>query len=204
MNRGPASTALARKPAPNRALAADGGPGCFSSNQLQLRASVGATWFSRRNKITMKVMLRVTLSSLLAFLGIACNSGSENQPPQTKMVNATDLKPNEIQRDQLSEEQLRRIKKLRETFAEVDRSSLEKWIDNFKRDADPDSEIAIWERVAVAYTNYCSQRQLTLEAKGDVFRVLVLRSMTSDEEAVKTLKLKVLSADEARKIMREY
>ncbi len=120
------------------------------------------------------------------------------------MVNAADLKPNEIQRDQLSEEQLRRIKQLRETFAEVDRSSWEKWIDNFKRDADPDSEIAIWERIAVAYTNYCSQRQLTLEATSDVFRTLVLRSITSDEEAVKTLKLKVLSADEARKIMREY
>ena len=152
----------------------------------------------------MKVALRVTLSSLLVFFGLACNSRSENQLPQTKMVNAADLKPNEIQRDQLSEEQLRRIKKLRETFAEVDRSSWEKWIDNFKRDADPDSEIAIWERIAVAYTNYCSQRQLTLEAKSDVFRTLVLRSMTSDEEAVKTLKLKVLSADEARKIMREY
>ena len=120
------------------------------------------------------------------------------------MVNTADLKPNEIQHEQLSEEQLRRIKKLQETFAEVDSSSLEKWIDNFKRDANPDSEIAVWERVANAYTRYCSRRQLTLEAKGDVFQALVVRSMTSDEEAVKTLKLRVLSADEARKIMREY
>ncbi|MCM3902186.1 MAG: hypothetical protein ND866_10810 [Pyrinomonadaceae bacterium] len=104
----------------------------------------------------------------------------------------------------MSDEQLRRTKKLHETFAEVDSSSLEKWIDNFKRDANPDSEIAIWERVAKAYTSYCSRRQLTLEAKGDVFQALVLRSLTSDEEAIKTLKFKVLSADEARKIMREY
>lgn len=152
----------------------------------------------------MKIMMRVMLSSLLAFLGFACNGPSENQRPQTQMVNAADLKPNEIQHEQLSEEQLRRIKKLHETFAEVDTSSLEKWIDNFKRDADPDSEIAIWERVANAYINYCSKRQLTLEAKGDVFQALVLRSMTSDEEAVKNLNLKVLSAEEARKIMREY
>ena len=148
--------------------------------------------------------MRVTLSSLLALFGFACAGRSESQGPRTQMVNAADLKPNEIQHEQLSEEQLRRIKKLHETFAEVDRSSLEKWIDNFKRDANPDSEIAIWERVANAYRNYCSQRQLTLEAKGDVFQALVLRSMTSDEEAVKTLKLKVLSSDEARTIMREY
>ncbi len=152
----------------------------------------------------MKIIMRVTLSSLLAFFGFACAERSESQRPQTQMVNVADLKPNEIQHEQLSEEQLRRIRKLQETFAEVDKSSLEKWIDNFKRDANPDSEIAIWERVANAYRNYCSQRQLTLEAKGDVFQALVLRSMTSDEEAVKTLKLKVLSSDEARKIMREY
>jgi hypothetical protein len=199
MSQEPARTALARSRA-QQMLAADGATGWFSG----VVAAFGATFFSQRNEISMKVMLRVTLSPFLAFFGFACNSRSENQPPQTKMVNAADLKPSEIQRDQLSEDQLRRIKKLRETFAEVDSSSLEKWIDNFKRDADPDSEIAIWERVAVAYTNYCSQRQLTLEAKGDVFQALVLRSMTSDEEAVKTLKLKVLSADEARKIMREY
>jgi len=151
-----------------------------------------------------ELMMRGTLSSLLAFFGFACSGRSENQRPQTQMVNAADLKPNEVQHEQLSEGQLRRIKKLHETFAEVDSSSLEKWVDNFKRDANPDSEIAIWERVANAYTDYCSRIPLTQEAKGDVFQVLVLRSMTSDEDTVKTLKLKVLSADEARKIMGEY
>ena len=148
--------------------------------------------------------MRVTLSSLLAFFGFACVGRTEKQHSQIQMVNAADLKPNEIQHEQLTAEQLRRIKNLHETFAEVDSSSLEKWIDNFKRDANPDSEIAIWERVAKAYTNYCSGRQLTPEAKDDVFQTLLLRSMTSDEEAVKTLKLKVLSADEARKIMKGY
>ena len=152
----------------------------------------------------MKIIMRVTFSSLLTFFGFACAGRSENQRPQTQLANVADLKPNEIQHEQLSEEQLRRIKTLHETFAEVDKSSLEKWIDNFKRDANPDSEIAIWERVANAYRNYCSQRELTLEAKDDVFQALVLRSMTSDERAVKTLKLKELSSDEARKIMREY
>ena len=152
----------------------------------------------------MKIMMRVTLSSILAFFGFACAGRSESQHPQTQMVNVADLQPSEIQHEQLSEEQLRRIKKLHETFTEVDSSSFEKWIDGFKRDANPDSEIAIWERVANAYTSYCSRRQLTLEAKGDVFQALVLRSMTSDKEAVKTLKLKALSGDEARKIMREY
>ncbi|MBC7933526.1 MAG: hypothetical protein H7Z38_23445 [Rubrivivax sp.] len=152
----------------------------------------------------MKILMRAMLSSLLAFFGFGCAGRNENPRPQTQTVNAADLRPNEIQHQRLSEEQLNRIKKLHKTFAEVDKSSLETWINNFKRDANPDSEIAIWERVAKSYTDYCSQRELTAEAKDDVFQVLLLRSMSSDEEAVKTLKLKVLSADEARKIMREY
>jgi hypothetical protein len=43
------------------------------------------------------------------------------------------IKPNTIQHEQLSEVQLARTEKLQETFAEVDKSSLETWIDNFKR-----------------------------------------------------------------------
>lgn len=152
----------------------------------------------------MKILMRAMLSSLLAFFGFGCAGQNEKHRLQTQTVNAADLKPNEIQHEQLSEEQLSRIKKLHKTLAEVDKSSLETWIDNFKRDANPDSEIAIWERIAKSYTNYCLQRELTAEAKDDVFQVLLLRSMSSDEEAIKTLKLKVLSTDEARKILREY
>ena len=62
------------------------------------------------------------------------------------------MKPNTIQHEHLSEDQLNRITKLHKTFAEVDKSSLETWVDNFKRDANPESEISVWERVARAYT----------------------------------------------------
>jgi len=96
----------------------------------------------------MNIVMRAIISSLLAFLGFGCDRQSANQRPQTQTINAADLKPNEIQHEQLSEAQLRRIKKLHEIFAEVDGSSLDKWVDNFKRDANPNSEIAIWERVA--------------------------------------------------------
>ena len=148
--------------------------------------------------------MRVILSSLLAFLGFGCAGQTENQQPRIERVNPADLKPNAIQREQLTEEQLRRAKKLHETFAEVDKSSLETWIDNFKRDMNPDKEIAIWERIAKAYTNYTSQKELSLEAKEDAFQTLLMCSMSSDEETIKSLKLKVLSQDEARKLCKEY
>ena len=152
----------------------------------------------------MKILMRVFLSSLLAFLGFGCTAQDKNQPPKIERVNPADLKPNAIQRDQLTEEQLRRTKKLHETFAEVDKSSLETWIDNFKRDMNSDNEIAIWERIAKNYTNYTSQKQLSLEAKDDAFQTLLMCSMSSDEETIKSLKLKVLSQDEARKLCKEF
>lgn len=152
----------------------------------------------------MKIVMRAALSSLLAFLGFGCVKQSENQQPRIERVNPADLKPNAIQREQLTEEQLRRAKKLHETFAEVDKSSLETWIDNFKRDMNPDKEIAIWERIAKNYTNYTSQKDLLPEAKEDAFKTLLMCSMSSDDETIKSLKLKVLSQDEALKICKEF
>lgn len=152
----------------------------------------------------MKIVMRIILSSLLVFLGFGCTKQAENQQPRIERVNPADLKPNAIQHEQLTEEQLRRTKKLHETFAEVDKSSLETWIDNFKRDMNPDKEIAIWERIAKAYTNYTLQKELSLEAKEDAFQTLLMCSMSLDEETIKSLKLKVLSQDEARKICKEF
>ncbi len=147
--------------------------------------------------------MRLVISCLLAFLGFGCARQNEKPQPKIERVNPADLKSNSIQHEQLTEDQLQRVKKLHEIFAEVDKSSLEIWIDNFKRDMNPDKEIAVWERIAKAYTNYVSQKELSLEAKEDVFQTLLMGSMSSDEETIKSLKLKVLSQDEARKILKE-
>jgi Glu-tRNA(Gln) amidotransferase subunit E-like FAD-binding protein len=68
----------------------------------------------------------------------------------------------------------------------------------------PDKEIAVWERIAENYAKYTSQRELSLEAKEDIFQTLLMCSMASDEETIKSLKLKVLSQDEARKMCKEF
>ncbi len=148
--------------------------------------------------------MRLIISSILAFLGFGCAAQVKEPQPKIERVNPADLKPNSIQHEQLTEEQLQRIRKLHETFAEVDKSSLETWIDNFKRDMNPNKEIAVWEHIAKAYTNYVSQKNLSLDAKEDVFQTLLMGSMSSDEETTKSLKLKVLLQDEARKILKDF
>jgi hypothetical protein len=46
-------------------------------------------------------------------------------------------------------------------------------LENFQRDANPDVEISEMERMAVAYVEYCTGRELSLTQKRDAFRVLV-------------------------------
>ena len=149
-------------------------------------------------------MARAIIPSILALLGFGCAEQVDRQQPEIERVDTATLKPGPIQHEQLSDEQLRRITHLHEILAEVDPSSLETWTDNFKRDMDPDKEIAVWERIAKAYTNYISQRKLSLEAKRDVLQTLLVASMSSDEEGFKSLKLKVLSQDEARAIIKAF
>lgn len=145
--------------------------------------------------------MRISFSALLAFFGIARVGQRE---PQTQTVPATSLKPGALQHAQLTDEQLRRIDKLRATFAEVDESPLETWIENFKRDANPDAELAIWERMARAYQAYCAPRELSVAVKKEVHTLLLLRSMTSEEEALKAGKLKLLSAADAKEVLQHY
>jgi len=99
---------------------------------------------------------------------------------------------------------MERIYKLRNTLAEVENSSIEKWVDNFKRDANPDKELAVWERIADGYTRYCSKRLLSIEAKKDVFQLLLLRSMASEQEVLNHVKLKTLTVDEAKETLKEF
>jgi hypothetical protein len=99
---------------------------------------------------------------------------------------------------------MERIRKLQQTFSEVDPMPLEKWVDDFKRDKDPDREIRIYEGMAEAYTAYCSGRQLTLQAKQDVHQVVLLRSGAPDAQVLPQLTLKVLSVDDAKEILKLY
>ncbi len=81
---------------------------------------------------------------------------------------------------------------------------MEQWVDNFKRDLDPDRELRLWERIAKAYRAYCGERKLSLGAKTEVYRVLLLRSMASEQEVLERVQLKELSRDDAIAVMKGY
>jgi hypothetical protein len=143
------------------------------------------------------------LSSLLSFFG-GSRKNKDQETKAAKLADLDSLQPEPIRHQKLSPGQMERINKLRDTFAEVERSPIEKWVDNFKRDANPDKELAIWERMAAGYTRYCSRKQLSRAAKEDVFQLLLLRSMASELEVLNHIKLKTLTVAEAKETLKEF
>ncbi len=119
------------------------------------------------------------------------------------------IDPNEIQQgptlhDALPEELLARIKAVHETFADVDGTPLEKWIDDFKRDLDPEGNVRIWEDMQVAYNAYCGNRELPLATRKEVFKIVLMRSMMPDDDVLARIKLEHVSVDDVKTILAAY
>jgi hypothetical protein len=148
--------------------------------------------------------MREILSSLLNFFGVSRKDKNKDQEPNDQWVAPDSLEHGPIRHTELNPNQMERIRKLRNTLAEVEHSPIEKWVDNFKQDPDPDKELTIWERIAGGYMRHCSKRRLSIEAKEDVFRLLLLRSMASEQEVLNRVKLKTLTIDEAKEVLKEF
>ncbi|GAL64192.1 hypothetical protein [Algibacter lectus] len=106
----------------------------------------------------------------------------------------------------LTDEQLAKIKDIQETFNEVYPVSLDETITNFKRDQNPDNEINIWQNMANAYKAYAvdNTEEEKLGARKEAFRLILMRSMMPDKEAVSSSELKILSESEAQEILKNY
>jgi hypothetical protein len=150
-----------------------------------------------------KTSMRSILSSLLSFFG-GSRKNKDQEQKAAKLADHASLQPGQARHQKLSPKQMERINRLRDALAEVERSPIEKWIDNFKRDANPDNELEVWERIAAGYLRYCSRKPLSREAKEDVFQLLLLRSMASEREVLGHVKLKNLTVDEAKETLKEY
>lgn len=81
---------------------------------------------------------------------------------------------------------------------------LERWLEDFQRDHHPEREVAIYEAMARAYAGFVHGRTLSIEAKKEVYKILLMRSATSPDEVLKTVTLATLSPDEARALVLLY
>ena len=94
-----------------------------------------------------------------------------------KSVPLSDLHAGPIQHRALPVGFIDRVKALKARLGDVDSVPLEKAIDNFKRDAYPEHELEIWERIANTFQLFLSHNPTDdPEIRKDIYKVLVCAS----------------------------
>lgn len=143
-------------------------------------------------------MIRILPLLFLLFL-ISCKNEQK-----TQLVDPNTIEQGPVLRETLTDKQLEEITYLYETFKEVDTTPKEKWIDDFKRDLNPDKEIKIWMMMANAYNSFCDDKSIPLTTKKEAFKLVLVRSSLPENEVLKQLKLEHLTKDEATSILASY
>jgi hypothetical protein len=151
--------------------------------------------------------MRTLLYTLIFTTLIGCQNSelkNDSSTNENVWIDLNQIQQGPIVRDSLTPKQLEQIEYLYNTFHEVDATSKEKWIEDFKRDQNPDREIEIWMMMANAYTNYCLKAEFDLNIKKEVYQVVLLRSSVTEEEVLKHLNLVHLTNEDASEIMQYY
>ena len=165
----------------------------MSNESLQITAG-------RRDNHFEFMYLHVCFLAAITFAIFSCDRPAVS-PERVKTQN---VEAGPIRHETLTPEQINRLRTVQATLEEVDASPLEKWIDDFKRDVNPDREIDIYEAIAHAYQAFCSARSRTPAQKQDAYGLLLERSGTTDDNALRNYKLKSLTGGEARELLSHY
>lgn len=154
---------------------------------------------------SFNINLTKHLLIFLIFIS-ACKPSGTDEPksPSIERIKTADIKPGPVRHDTLSPEQKDRIRKIQTALADADHSSLENWIEDFRRDEDPDREIAVYEAIAQAYTTFVATHARTLAQKQDALGLLLERSGNTEAETLKNYQRKVLTVDEAKNLLSFY
>jgi len=150
-------------------------------------------------------MRKITLIIIITASLFSCKENTKSNN-NIKVTNIEDLIPGPIVNDSLSKKQLDQIKNIHQTFIEVNPISLKETISNFKRDQNPDNEIFIWLNMAKVFKAFTLENveHQKLEVKKEAFKLILMRSMMSEKEAINKADLKLLNENKAKEILKNY
>ncbi|MEI7425095.1 MAG: hypothetical protein WCK10_03190 [Candidatus Staskawiczbacteria bacterium] len=95
-----------------------------------------------------------------------------------KKINTSELKQNTIQNPILPKGFIGRVIEYKNILGEIDNSTVEEAVSNFQRDADPEKELKIWEKMADLYDSLISKNNITnLAEKREIFAIILAKSM---------------------------
>jgi len=95
------------------------------------------------------------------------------------------------------------IRQIQETFAEHRSLSFDEWEDGFRRDANPEREVAIWSNAADFYTAFAGSEP-SAERRRDIYRCVVACLTSGPAGVWNVLQPEVLSRAEAEQVVDRF
>jgi hypothetical protein len=118
-----------------------------------------------------------------------------------KQIPLDDIRIAPIRHPVLRDGFIERIRAFKKTLGDVDEASIDQTIDNFKRDAHPESELVVWERIASTFAAYLSHHPTEDRAiRKEIFWVLLGASTGVEEFG----EIKHLSIQQIKQIILDY
>jgi hypothetical protein len=155
----------------------------------------------------LKRLLIVVFPVVFGLTVFSCKEKEKARPLPTTIgkIDPNELTPSPIVHETLSPDQMEKIMTIQRVFAEVNPSTLEETIDDFKRDKNPDSEIATWLAMANAYEKFTvNHKPLDINKKVEAYKLILMRSMENEADAKAETNLKFLTDKEVAEIFSYY
>jgi hypothetical protein len=137
---------------------------------------------------------------VVALLFIFRSSGAS----RTSRIEPSKVQLGPIRHATLSEPLLARIREVQRVFSEVYPRSMEEWSEGFRRDFEPEQEVAIWEAMASAYSSFTTNRTLAFEAKREALGFLLQRSAGDEQSVLASAAPKHLTRPEVEQLVQSY
>lgn len=118
-------------------------------------------------------------------------------------ADSNQLKQNTHQHKEFEGERKRRVSRIQEELTEVNEQSYIEWEDGFRRDANPDKEISIWEHIIAVYKNNITEEN-SLRQKREIYQVAVVCSFSERSVVLDQVKLSEISKIKALEIINDY
>jgi hypothetical protein len=118
-------------------------------------------------------------------------------------IDGSHVKLHEFQHDPFTGKIREDILEIQDKLHEVYPHDYEFWEDGFRRDQNPESEINLWLKIANMYEKH-SSKEITLEYKQDIFKLLVACSNSEPDKVLNIVELKSISKKEAEIIIKDY
>jgi len=77
----------------------------------------------------------------------------------------------------------------------------EQWEDGFRRDTNPEKEIAVWLRIADAFEHFTEGRQLFQDQRKDIFDVLLSLATNGADHVLQTVSPRTLSRKRVKEMV---